>query len=145
MAWKVKIRALAAAVEGINAVTHVAPAPVSPRPSPPCLPRRRITDTVVRAMRSSQLVFVLASPASPPSSPMLRPPMHVAGKRFMFMARRGARSFYGSWVEFLAVTATTAIGPAVGAEIALMTTHFPKPDDVWINIEDTSSKDSLSP
>uniref|UniRef100_A0A0D9W277 Uncharacterized protein n=1 Tax=Leersia perrieri TaxID=77586 RepID=A0A0D9W277_9ORYZ len=96
MARKAKTRALAAVVEGANGAALAAQAPVAPQPSPPCPPRRRIADTVVRAMRSSPPVFVLASPASPPSSPKLRPPVHVAGERFTLAARRGARPFYGS-------------------------------------------------
>uniref|UniRef100_A0A0D9UZX3 Uncharacterized protein n=1 Tax=Leersia perrieri TaxID=77586 RepID=A0A0D9UZX3_9ORYZ len=109
---------LAAAVEGTNAVALAALAPVPPPPLPPCLPRRRIADTVVRAMRSSPPIFVLASSASPPSSSKLRPPVHVAGERFTLAACRGARPFYGSWVEFVSATAATAAGPAVEEETA---------------------------
>uniref|UniRef100_A0A0D9V5T4 Uncharacterized protein n=1 Tax=Leersia perrieri TaxID=77586 RepID=A0A0D9V5T4_9ORYZ len=75
MARKAEVRALAAAVEGTNAVALAAPAPVPPPPSPACPPRRRIADTVVRAMRSSPPVFVpvvLTSPTPPPPSPELR-------------------------------------------------------------------------
>uniref|UniRef100_A0A0D9WQ82 Uncharacterized protein n=1 Tax=Leersia perrieri TaxID=77586 RepID=A0A0D9WQ82_9ORYZ len=82
MALKAEVRALTAAVEGANAVTLAAPAPIPPPPSPPCPPRRSIADTVARAMRSSPPVFVLASPASTRSSSKLRPPVHVAGERF---------------------------------------------------------------
>uniref|UniRef100_A0A0D9XSW5 Uncharacterized protein n=1 Tax=Leersia perrieri TaxID=77586 RepID=A0A0D9XSW5_9ORYZ len=142
MARKAEARALAAAVEGTNAVTLAAPAPVPPPPSPPCPPRRRIVDTVVRAMRSSPLVFVLASPASPPSSPKLRPPVHVAREREALAVCRGAHPFYGSWVEFVAATAATVAVPAVEAETTSMTAHFPKTDGVWIVTEDTSSEES---
>uniref|UniRef100_A0A0D9V7N6 Uncharacterized protein n=1 Tax=Leersia perrieri TaxID=77586 RepID=A0A0D9V7N6_9ORYZ len=139
MARKAEVRALAAAVEGTNAVALTAQALVPPPPSPPCPPRHRIADTMVRAMRSSPPVFVLASPASPPSSSKLRPPVHVSGERFTLTARHGARPFYGSWVEF---TTATAAGPAIEAETTSMTAHFPKADDVWIITEDTSSEES---
>uniref|UniRef100_A0A0D9V242 Uncharacterized protein n=1 Tax=Leersia perrieri TaxID=77586 RepID=A0A0D9V242_9ORYZ len=108
MARKAEVRALTTAVEGTNTVALAAPAPIPPPPSPPCPPRRRIADTVVRAMRSSPPVFVLASPALPPSSPNLRPLVHVAGERFT----------------------TTAARPAVEAETTSMTAHFPKTDGV---------------
>uniref|UniRef100_A0A0D9W231 Uncharacterized protein n=1 Tax=Leersia perrieri TaxID=77586 RepID=A0A0D9W231_9ORYZ len=127
MARKAKTRALAVVVEGANGAAQ---APAAPPPSPPCPPRRRIVDTVVRAMRSSPPVFVLASPASPPSSPKLRPPVHVAGERFMLAAHRGARPFYGSWVEFAAATAATAPGPTMEV------------DGISIIIEDTFSEGS---
>uniref|UniRef100_A0A0D9VZ87 Uncharacterized protein n=1 Tax=Leersia perrieri TaxID=77586 RepID=A0A0D9VZ87_9ORYZ len=138
MARKAEVRALAAAVEGTNVVALAAPAPVPPPPSPPCPPRRRIADTVVRATRSSPPVFVLASPVSPPSSPKLRPPVHVTGERFTLAARHGARPFYGSWVKFAAATPATAAGPAVEAETTSITTHSPKADDVYTSSEESS-------
>uniref|UniRef100_A0A0D9WXL3 Uncharacterized protein n=1 Tax=Leersia perrieri TaxID=77586 RepID=A0A0D9WXL3_9ORYZ len=142
IARKAEVRALAIAVEGTNAVALTAPAPVPPPPSPPYPPRRRIMDTVVGAMRSSPPVFVLASPASPLSSPKLRPPVHVTGERFTLAARRGARPFYGSWEEFAAATVATAAGPAMEAETASMTALLPETDGVWIVNEDTSSEES---
>uniref|UniRef100_A0A0D9WXT1 Uncharacterized protein n=1 Tax=Leersia perrieri TaxID=77586 RepID=A0A0D9WXT1_9ORYZ len=53
MARKVKVLALAATVEDANGVVLATPAPVPPPPSPPCPPRRRIADTVMCDMRSS--------------------------------------------------------------------------------------------
>uniref|UniRef100_A0A0D9XZI1 Uncharacterized protein n=1 Tax=Leersia perrieri TaxID=77586 RepID=A0A0D9XZI1_9ORYZ len=66
----------------------------------------------------------------------------VAGERFTLATRRGARPFYGSWVEFAAATAATGVGPGVEAETASMTAHFPETDGVSIITKDTSSEES---
>uniref|UniRef100_A0A0D9XR00 Uncharacterized protein n=1 Tax=Leersia perrieri TaxID=77586 RepID=A0A0D9XR00_9ORYZ len=103
MARKAEVRALAAAIEGANAVILAAPAPVPPLPSPLCPPRRCIADTVVHAIRSSPSIFVLASLAPLPPSLELRPPMHAIGKRFTLAARHGACPFYESQADGVSI------------------------------------------